>query len=108
MPSTAWAWGSEGHEVVALIAAAELTPATRAKVGELIGGDAAGAMADASTWADRIRRDRPETAPWHYVDIEITSAGYDPMRCRATATERYAFLPAARFPVWPCLSRPPQ
>ncbi|MDR3499931.1 MAG: S1/P1 nuclease [Parvibaculum sp.] len=80
MPSTAWAWGSEGHEVIALIAASELTPAARAKVGELLGGDVAGAMADASTWADRIRRVRPETAPWHYVDIEIASAGYDPAR----------------------------
>jgi hypothetical protein len=37
-------------------------------------------MADASTWADKIKRGRPETAPWHYVDIEITSSGYDAAR----------------------------
>jgi hypothetical protein len=28
-------------------------------------------MADASTWADDIRALRPETAPWHYIDIPL-------------------------------------
>jgi hypothetical protein len=37
-------------------------------------------MADVSTWADKIRRNRRETAPWHYVNIEITSGGYDAAR----------------------------
>jgi hypothetical protein len=32
------------------------------------GGDA---MTDASTWADDIRTPRPETAPWHYIDISL-------------------------------------
>ncbi|HEV2562268.1 MAG TPA: S1/P1 nuclease [Rhizomicrobium sp.] len=80
MPSAAWAWGSEGHEIVALIAASELSPAAKFQVEQLLGGNAANAMADASTWADRVRRDRPKTGPWHYVDIEITSAGYDAAR----------------------------
>jgi hypothetical protein len=80
MPSVAWAWGNEGHEVVALIAASELSPAAKAQVEQLLGGDAASAMADVSTWADKIRRDRPETGPWHYVNIQITSAGYDAAR----------------------------
>jgi hypothetical protein len=80
MPSAAWAWGNEGHEIVALIAASELSPVAKAQVEQLLGGDAASAMADVSTWADKIRRDRPETGPWHYVDIEITSAGYDAAR----------------------------
>jgi hypothetical protein len=80
MPSAAWAWGNEGHEVIALIAASELSPAAKAQVEQLLGGDAATTMADISTWADKIRRDRPETAPWHYVNIEITSAGCDAAR----------------------------
>jgi hypothetical protein len=29
------------------------------------------AMSDASTWPDDIRSRRPETAPWHYVDIPL-------------------------------------
>lgn len=80
MPNAAWAWGNEGHKVVALIAASELSPAAKAKVEQLLGGDAASTMADVSTWADKIRRGRPETGPWHYVNIEITSAGYDAPR----------------------------
>ena len=51
MPSAAWAWGNEGHEVIALIAASELSPAAKAKVEQLLGGDAASAMADVSTWS---------------------------------------------------------
>jgi len=80
MPSAAWAWGNEGHKVVALIAASELSPAAKAKVEQLLGGDAASTMADVSTWADKIRRDRLETGPWHYANIQITSAGYDAAR----------------------------
>ena len=63
MPSAAWAWGNEGHKIVALIAASELSPAAKAQVEQLLGGEAASAMTDVSTWADKIRRDRPETGP---------------------------------------------
>jgi hypothetical protein len=28
-------------------------------------------MADASTWADDIRAQKPETGPWHYIDIPL-------------------------------------
>ena len=80
MPSAALAWGHEGHEVVALIAASELSPAAKAQVEQFLGGDAASTMANVSTWADKIRRDRPQTGPWHYVNIEITSGGYDAAR----------------------------
>jgi hypothetical protein len=31
-------------------------------------------MADASTWPDDIRTLRPETAPWHYIDIPLGTA----------------------------------
>ena len=82
-PSCAWAWGSEGHRIVALIAADELTPAARAQVSDLLGGDARSTMEAVSTWADEIRHDRPETAPWHYVNVEISTSGYDATRdCR--------------------------
>jgi hypothetical protein len=76
-PSKAYAWGYEGHEIVALIAAQSLTPAARAHVTDLLGGpDATTAMKRYSTWADKIRRSRPNTSPWHYVDIEIDGSGY--------------------------------
>lgn len=80
LPSCAWAWGNEGHRIIALIAADKLTPAARAQVSDLLGGDARSTMEAVSTWADEIRRDRPETAPWHYVNIEVSTNGYDAAR----------------------------
>ena len=72
------AWAPEGHQVVAAIAERELTPVARARVAALLGGQAAIVLD--SSWADEIRDQRPETASWHYVNIEIGSAGYDAAR----------------------------
>ena len=80
LPSAAFAWGAEGHRIVALIAASELTPQAKAQVESLLGGDAASSMAELSTWADEIKFRRHETGPWHYVDIEIDSQGYNAAR----------------------------
>ena len=76
-PSGVLAWGNEGHRVIALIAADRLTPVARAEVAALLGGDARDSMESASTWADYIRLSRPETAPWHYVNIEVSASGYN-------------------------------
>src|SRR5260221_11761259 len=82
-PMSCFAWGVEGHQIVAYIAARELTGTARAEVQDLLSGDAETAMVEVSTWADEIRRSRPNTAPWHFVDIPLGSAGYDPGRdCR--------------------------
>lgn len=79
-PTPARAWGAEGHKVVALIAMTELTPSAKRQIQQILGGDLTDSMEDASVWADQIRRYRRETAPWHYVDIEITSQGYNAQR----------------------------
>lgn len=71
LPSPAWAWGPEGHEIVAHIAGMNLTPAARRQVSALLGGEAEAAMAIASNWADEIRDGRPETSSWHYVNLQI-------------------------------------
>jgi hypothetical protein len=106
--AAAFAWGAEGHHLVARIAAGELTPKAQAIVADLLGGDATAGMIRASTWADEIRPGRPETAPWHYVDIEITSTGYDAARdcpnnaCVVAQVERDAKIigdPAISKPV---------
>lgn len=76
-PSGVLAWGNEGHQVIALIAADRLTPSARVEIADLLGGDARQSMENASTWADYIRLTRPETAPWHYVNIEISASGYN-------------------------------
>jgi S1/P1 Nuclease len=82
LPAPARAWGCEGHQVVALLAEKHLTPHALAMAKEILaegpidptlsryckeGG--ADPLADASTWPDDIRGLRPETPPWHYIDI---------------------------------------
>jgi hypothetical protein len=84
LPARAQAWGCEGHQVVALLAEKHLTPHALAMAKKILaegpidpslsryckeGG--IDALADASTWPDDIRALRPETAPWHYVDIPL-------------------------------------
>jgi len=76
-PMPAWAWGPEGHEVIARIAADNLSPAAHLRISQLLGGDAPALMVLDSNWADEIRTDRPQTANWHFVNIEIGSKGYD-------------------------------
>lgn len=71
----AWAWGRLGHRVVAELAAAQLTPATRAQVNELLASEHARTMADIASWADQLRDDPTQaalgkaTAPLHYVNM---------------------------------------
>lgn len=77
-PLPALAWGPAGHEVVALIALRELTPAARGQVGRLLGAPAV--MVQDSNWADEIRDQRRDTGRWHFVDIPLEAPGYDPRR----------------------------
>jgi hypothetical protein len=80
IPIPAYAWGPEGHEVIARIAADNLSPAAHLRISQLVGGDAPALMVLDSNWADEIRADRPQTTNWHFVNIEIGSKGYDPRR----------------------------
>jgi hypothetical protein len=95
LPSIAWlisagpafGWGCEGHQIVALIARAHLTPAASAAVDRLLAANPmdpslnrfckdrpADPMADAATWADDTKR-AEKTGVWHYVDIPLTATG---------------------------------
>lgn len=56
-----------------------LSPSARAAVQDLL--EPGETLADASTWADEIRRDRRQTGPWHYVNVPISSNHYDPRFC---------------------------
>jgi nuclease S1 len=90
LPASARAWGCEGHQVVALLAEKHLTPHALAMSKKILaevpidpalsryckeGG--IDALADASTWPDDMRGLRPETAPWHYVDIPLGTTRRD-------------------------------
>ncbi len=74
----AFGWGPEGHSLVARLAAAHLTPATAARVAEILGPGTT--MESISSWPDQIRRDRGDTGPWHYVDIPIDKPHLDMSR----------------------------
>ena len=81
LPSEAFAWGAEGHEIVAAIAGQSLSPAARAQVAALLGSEAM--LIHDSNWADEVRDQRPEARRWHFVDIPLEAPGYDARRdCR--------------------------
>jgi S1/P1 Nuclease len=76
--SNALGWGQEGHQVVSIIAERHLTAKARERVRQILGPE--GSLAAVSTWADEIRPSRPETAPWHYIDIPLNASAIDPAR----------------------------
>src|SRR5262249_45212851 len=80
LPLPALAWGPEGHEIVAHIAARQLTPRARGEIAALLGGDAEAMMVRGANWAEETRDLRPETPAWHFVNIERDSSGYVPAR----------------------------
>lgn len=66
--------GGDGHKIVANVAEARLTLAAKAQVDALLDG---AHLADVASWADEVRRDRPATSRWHYVDIPYDATNYD-------------------------------
>jgi len=74
----AHAWGSEGHQVVALIALAQLTPKAKAEVDRLLAQEPGETLASVSTWADEHRN--PTTATWHYVNLPRGNCVYEEQR----------------------------
>jgi hypothetical protein len=85
-PVSAWGWGSDGHGIVAIIAADNLTPAAQSHVASILGVPAdqiAGSMESASVRPDsEFREEDRSTAPWHFVDICLQDARVDiPKRC---------------------------
>lgn len=74
LPKPVLAWGAQGHEIVALVALDNLTPSARRQVARLLGSDTM--LVHDASWADEIRDARPETGPWHYVDIPLAAPGY--------------------------------
>ena len=81
-PSLAQAWGVEGHRIVAAIAERELKPEVKARVEALLADDTSRMtghdMESEATWADAYREDgHPETAPWHYLDVELDHPNLD-------------------------------
>ncbi|MGI4801954.1 MAG: S1/P1 nuclease [Janthinobacterium lividum] len=78
-PQPARAWGDEGHQIIALVADAMLTPSARTQVDALLALDedplSDHDIASAATWADHLRDSnaddaRARTRQWHFANIE--------------------------------------
>lgn len=72
--SAAEAWGKKAHRIVAGVAESLLDDQTTRAVHDLVGP---GGLVAVASWADELRDARPETAPWHYVNIPLEDAKYD-------------------------------
>jgi hypothetical protein len=81
-PAAAFAWGEEGHAIIAEIAQRRLSPQAAATVEKLLGRGHS--LASTASWADDFRGNgTPEgtrTANWHFVNIPIEKADYDEKR----------------------------
>ena len=82
-PYSAFAWGDEGHKIIALIAEHYLDPSARAKMAMLLSADTdtltGHYIASEATWADKYRDSDRDTTKiryeatrlGHFVDIEV-------------------------------------
>ena len=81
-PSKCWAWGSEAHEIIALLADRLLEtadPPVEKKIAEILAADKSNTwtktdIAGEAIWADALREKSPEgraaTTKWHYVKFD--------------------------------------
>jgi hypothetical protein len=74
----AHAWGTQGHQVVANLAYAQLSAQARLQVDKLLAPEPGATLASISTWADQTRN--KTTAPWHYVNFPRDTCTYDAAR----------------------------
>jgi S1/P1 Nuclease len=110
----AFAWGDEGHEVIARVAEHFLTPAAHGAVERILAGDDSGLvandMADEATWADKYRdsdRDGARvryktTRDWHFADLEIRGVA-DLSRACHGRPQLPAGRPASEGPAEDCV-----
>lgn len=85
----AFGWGCEAHRIVALVAWAALGDRARTEATALLAAHpiAAGErgcrphsrnpLADVAMWADAVRDEASETAPWHYVNVALDGTRRD-------------------------------
>ncbi len=74
-PDACWAWGSDGHQITAYIAADHLSPVARRHVAQILGvadnpPSVATAMTRAAIRPDvEFRTSAPETLDWHWINL---------------------------------------
>src|SRR5262249_29676789 len=79
--STAFAWGPQGHRVIARVAEGRLSPAAKAAIGELL--IPPDTLPDVADWADREGHAAgPGRPAWHLINVPIGDARFDPRLIR--------------------------
>jgi hypothetical protein len=73
-----YAWGKEGHQVVAKLAETQLTAKARTEVDRLLALEAGATLSSISTWPDEQRN--RATSPWHYLNFPRDTCTYDAAR----------------------------
>jgi hypothetical protein len=76
LPSISWGWAHEGHQIIATVAEDHLDETTKVMIQSLLGNNHLYSIA---SWADDVRRERPDTKAWHYVNIPL-GGKYDARR----------------------------
>jgi hypothetical protein len=92
------AWGPEGHRVVGLLAARQLTPDVKVELRGIVGSDDPVAMAELCNWPDAYRA--TDAGAWsalqHYINVPPHAHSYERARdcvngsCSAEAFKKYA------------------
>lgn len=77
-PVAALAWGGEGHQTVAWIAQAQLSPAARTRVAQLLQLEPGSTLASIASWADEHRDS--SNSRWHYINFPRGDCHYQPER----------------------------
>lgn len=94
LPSIAFAWGEEGHRIVAAIAARHLDHRAEKQIGNLLSQEEISDLPGISIWSDQHKN--RYTAPMHYGDMPVGNCHYEPERdcpeghCVVAAIERYS------------------
>ena len=76
--SAAHAWGTQGHQVIASLAQAQLTAKAKTEIDKLLALEPGETLASISIWADEHRN--PTTAAWHYINFPKSSCTYEAAR----------------------------
>lgn len=85
-PGHAWAWGSQGHRLVARVAEPLLDPQAKAEVQRLLAAEPGATLDSVAPWADQLRAQDPglgkRSANWHYINMGEEGCVYDqPKQC---------------------------
>lgn len=91
----AFAWGPDGHRIVADLAQRQLQPRAQAEVARLLAGESSPTLPAVANWADEIRAADGTNAKLHYVNFRDGGCDYVPARecpdgqCIVAAINRY-------------------